>query len=177
MYSEVTVLATPIEFPLLDRISNYVQLKCVTAWVLRFVSNCHAHAKGEQLERGQLKTSELITAENFWITSAESMDFPEEIMALHAGKEIPKAKLLPFCPALDSLGLLQMGDRQDLSQHLFAKHQSLVLSAKNPLARRVIEAEYQRLIHAGPTLVAASLARHFLLKHLSAAVDYSRQVK
>ena len=157
----VALLATPIELPLFVKISNYVHLKRVTAWMLRFIHNCRARVKSAQPGNGHLKTSELIAAEELWIASAQSTDFPEEITAIRSGKEIPKSKLSPFRPILDSHGLLRVGGRQDLSEQSFAKRHPLVLSAKNPLTRKIIEAEHLRLLHAGPTLVAASLARRF----------------
>ena len=157
----IALLATPIELPLLDRTSNYNRLKRITAWVLRFIHNCRTRKEKKLPESGYLKTSELIAAEELWIASAQSMDFPEEIMALRTGKELPRTKLSPFRPILDSQGLLRVGGRQDLSQQSFANRHPLILSAKNPLTRRIIEAEHLRLLHAGPTLVAASLARRF----------------
>ena len=117
--------------------------------------------KKEQPETGHLRTSELIVAEEFWIATAQGTDFPEEITALLTGKEIPKTRLSPFRPILDSHGLLRVGGRQGLLQQSFAKCHPLILCAKNPLTRRIIEAEHLRLLHAGPTLLAASLARHF----------------
>ena len=48
-----------------------------------------------------------------------------------------------------------------MSQQPFDKRHPLLLCAKNSLTRRIIEAEHVRLLHAGPTLVAASLARRF----------------
>ena len=45
-------LAVITDLPLLERVSNYRTLRRVTAWIRRFINNCRARVKGEELAKG-----------------------------------------------------------------------------------------------------------------------------
>ena len=96
----------------LDWYSSFTRLKCVTAWILRFIDNCRA------LRRNQVKAihnypcvslQELVVAENYWISVSQEDHFKEEVCALASNKALPsKSCLLSLHPFLDSSGILQV---------------------------------------------------------------------
>ena len=64
----------------IDHYSSYTKLKCVTAWILRFVNNCRTNKNSCSLQSSSsLTTQELHTAETYWISIAQEYCFPEEI--------------------------------------------------------------------------------------------------
>ena len=80
---------------------------------------------------------------------------------LEAGKALPRTnKFLPYRPTLDENGILQLGGRIDLASLPFSRRHPIILSGDHHLMRILIEAEH---VHAGPTLVSASLARKFCI--------------
>ena len=104
---------------------------------------------------------ELVDAEAYWITVAQQSDFGGEISSLTRGKTLPKGKLLPLHPFLDEHGLLRVGGR---AKHLglpFSQCHPIILHGKHILTRLIFQTKHLRLLHAGSTLVAASLARRF----------------
>lgn len=59
-------------------------------------------------------------------------------------------------------GLLQVGGRQGMSHSISYEAQyPLILHGKHPLAHLIVHTEHIRLLHAGPTLLSASLATRY----------------
>ena len=56
-----------------------------------------------------------------------------------------------------------MGGRQRLPEKPYDKLHLIIVSGTNPLTRLLIRAEHIRLLHAGPTSTAASLAHRYHL--------------
>ena len=149
---------------LLDKVSNYNHLKHITAWMLRFIHNFRARRNTQQLVTvGALNTAELNSADMRWLVSAQGLDFLEEISALRNNVQLTSSRSLPFYPFLDQDGLLRVGGRQKLSRRQYQSRHPIILSGKSKLTKMLIQAEHLRLLHAGPTFVAASLARSFYI--------------
>ena len=89
------------------------------------------------------------------------MAYPKKLSILPAGKELCNKQLLPLRPFIDQNGLLCVGGRIGLSQQPYERCHPLIIPSKHPLTRLIIRSEHLRLLHAVPTLVAASLALHF----------------
>ena len=174
--TEVNLLAIPTGLPLLERVSNYERLRRVTAWVLRFISNCRASKKNKTLESGHLTSAELIAAEEHWIALAQQSAFPNEIAILRGGKEVSSGQLLALHPFLDKKGLMRVGGRLSHSEETYAKRHPLIMPGKHELTRKIIRSEHVKLMHAGPTLVAASLARRMMITGARRAIrDVTRK--
>ena len=84
-----------LEQPLipLDHYLTFTKIKHVTAWILRFVENCHI-VQGKQQETEtyatlHLSVSELTAAENYWFKHAQWIDFSTEISLLRSSKPLP----------------------------------------------------------------------------------------
>ena len=69
--------------------------------------------------------------------------------------------LLSLRPFLDSYGLLRVGGRKQLSKSSYQSQHPIILHGKHSLTRLIIRTEHIRLLHASPTLLAASLSRCF----------------
>ena len=69
-------------------------------------------------------------------------------------------------PFIDTKGLLRVGGRQGMSQSISYEAQyPLILHGKHPLTHLIVHTEHIRLLHAGPTLLSASLVtRYHLVK-------------
>ena len=98
--------------------SNFTRLKCVTAWVLRFIHN----SRSETSQSGPLSMDELTTAETLWILKSQSHTFLDEIEALKQKKTISSTScLLSLHPFLDSSGVLRVGGRLHYSSVAFSQ--------------------------------------------------------
>ena len=70
-------------------------------------------------------------------------------------------QLLSLHPFTDQRGLLCVGSRINISQQLYERCHPLIIPGKHSLTKLITYIEHLRLLHAGPTLVAASLTRCF----------------
>ena len=161
---EVCVHVTLLyETPLisLDRFSHFTRYKYVTAWVLRFINNCRVRNKSSRILLS-LSAQELASAENYWVRLSQEEHFAEEIQSLKADRALPISScLLNLRPIMDPSGLLRVGGRlENAKLHYSARHPA-ILHGKHKVTKLIIHSEHLRLLHAGPTLVTASLSRRY----------------
>ena len=64
-------------------------------------------------------------------------------------------------PFLDQYGFLRVGGRLNLSSQEISIQNPIILAGKQKLTELLIEKEHLGLLHAGPTLMAASLSQKF----------------
>ena len=129
----------------------------------RFIHNCRARSKGEQLLTGVLANSELVAAENLWIASAQQSTYPNELNILRKGNEISNGPLLALHPILDEKGLMRVGGRLSQSSEPYDRRHPIIVPGRHDLTKLMVRYEHSRILHAGPTLVAASLARRYAI--------------
>ncbi len=144
----------------INQFSNFVTLKRITAWILRFIRNC-LHKNSSERNKAHLTTSELQAAENYWIKVIQSTHFESDLTSLQRKQSLPRSSsLLPLQPFIDDSGVLRVGGRRQLSQtsNYQSRHPAIV-HGKHPLTHLMIRDEHLRLLHAGPTLLTASLSR------------------
>ncbi len=156
------VTTTPVS-PIipLDRYSSFNQLKRVTAWALRFLKNCRE--RSNRLS-SPLSAEELHKAECYWIQIIQHSHFENEIQALSKKCSLSSSSpLLSLHPFIDSSNVLRVGGRRQLSKSLYGSRHPVILHGKHPLTRLIIRSEHTRLLHAGPTLLAASLTRYHIV--------------
>ena len=88
----------------------------------------------------------------------------DEIIAMEEKRAMKKSsKLLPFHPFLDHQGLLRVGGRINQAELLYPKCHPVILPGNHSLVKLMITSEHERLLHAGPTLVAASHSRNLCI--------------
>ena len=157
---QIALVANTTQLPLLQRTSSYDRLMRITAWMFRFVKNCRR--KDERLVCSNLTVHEIGQAEEFWWRTVQESEFLEEMSDLKTkGRLKGTSKILTFHPFLDSKGLLRVGGRIHQADLQYSKRHPLLLPANHALTKLLISSEHRRLLHAGPTLVSASLSRRF----------------
>ena len=108
-----------------------------------------------------LTVSELIAAENYWVSLAQREHFLDEIELLKTDRVLPKeSSLLPFRPFLDKADLC-IGGRMANSKLSYSQVHPIILHGSHPVTKLIIRAEHLRLLHAGPTLLISSLSQRF----------------
>ena len=162
---EIYLLTTAIpKSPLLsiDHYSSFTKLKRVTAWILRFVNNCHSRRNGLTGVASRLTVEELATAETYWLSISQQEHFAREIDAIQREDTIPNSScLLPLHPLIDSSGLIRVGGREQNSRAPYSSQHPIILHGKHPVTKLLIQSEHLRLLHAGPKLLTSSLSRCF----------------
>ena len=144
-----------------DKYSNFNHLKHVTAWCLRFIKNCQIHNQ-DKLKSPSLSAQELQQAEYYWLQRIQDSHFEDESSASKVRRPLNSSSpLISLRPFIDSSNLLRVGGRQQLSKIQYQSQHPIILHWKHPLTRLLIRTEHIRLLHAGPTLLTASLARSF----------------
>ena len=160
---EIKKILLPVvtfDLPLLERTSSYRRLVRVTAWVLRFANNAK---KGSKKNNSSiLSLPEIGKAEQLWWRIAQETTFQREIQTLKDGKKLsPRSRILSFHPFVDKNNLLRVGGRLQRAKISFSECHPVLLPGNHRVMRLLITAEHIRLLHAGPTLVSASLSRRF----------------
>ena len=143
--------------------SSFTRLKRVTSWILRFIHNCRSRKLDAQpIQHTYLTTEELHKAEILWYSTAQREHYKDEIDAMSSRSILNKSsQLLSLRPVLDSSGLMRVGGRQQNSQMSYSQQHPIILHHKHPLTHLIIHTEHRRLLHAGPTLLTASLCRQY----------------
>ena len=145
-----------------DRYSSFTRLKRVTAWVLRFTRNCRS-IKSQGKTLSPLSTTELKEAECYWMRIIQNCHFYSEISTLKKLSPLQSSSCLKTVrPFIDSKGLLRVGGRQQMLRGIgYEAQHPLILHGKHPLTRLIVLTEHFRILHAGPTLLSASLATRY----------------
>ncbi len=153
----VSLPASPV-LPILEKYSSFTHLTRVTAWVFRFVNNCRNSAR----KLGHISVDEISHAERYWISVAQQYAFAEELLRLQKRSELTsRSRLLALHPVLDAYGLIRVGGRTEHSSLPYSRRHPMILPGSHALTKLIIQTEHLRLLHAGPTLVAAMLSYRF----------------
>ena len=85
-----------------------------------------------------------------------------EIESLKKKSSIDKSSpILCLQPFIDSVGLLRVGGRQQHSQMSYSRKHPIILHHKHSITHLIVRSEHLRLLHAGPTLLMASLNNRY----------------
>ena len=142
----------------------------------QFVSNCRARIKREEPTKGNLPAKDLVAAEKVWIAGVQQTTYSDEIASIKMGTEIAKGRFLYLHPFLNVEALLHVGGRTQQAMETYDRQHQLIIPNKYCFTRMLIEHEHARLLHEGPTLVAASLAWGFAIVGARQAVcDVTRR--
>ena len=108
---------------------------------------------------GNLSTKDLVAEEKVWVAAIQQIAYSNEIAFLKKGEEIAKGWLLQLHPFLDIDGLLHVGGRTRQAMEPNNQRHKFIIPSKHRFTKMVLEYEHACLLHMGPTLMAASLAR------------------
>ncbi len=64
-------------------------------------------------------------------------------------------------PFLDAHGLIRVGGRICNAELAYSTKHPIVLHGKHPITHLILESEHQRMMHAGPNLLCASICLRF----------------
>ncbi|XP_050043628.1 uncharacterized protein [Dermacentor andersoni] len=130
-----------------ENYSSFSRVVRVTAWVRRFVDNCH-NKEGRTI--GPLRAEEVISAERYWLAKAQQDAFSDDISNLKNQRPLHKSSpVLPFNPYFDKEGLMRVGGRLQFSDNNEETKHPVVLPGKHPLTSLLIRKEHLRMLHAG----------------------------
>lgn len=145
-----------------DSYSSFTRLKRITAWVLRFVWNCRNRKSPENCISGPLTVPELDESEKYWVLYCQRSCFASDLATLESKQGItPSSSLFSLHPFIDSAGIIRVGGRMQNARLPYHTQHQVILSGKHSLTKLLIQSEHLRLLHAGPTLLGASLGRKF----------------
>ena len=146
----------------IDHFSSLTRLIRITAWLMRFAHNCRASKKSIAQTAGPLSVQELDQARSYRISLSQRTHFGKEVKALEMKAPISRSSVLVSVnPFLDKDQLLRVGGRESNSKLPYENQHPLIVHGKDPLTKLLIRSEHSRLLHAGPTLLTASLSRQF----------------
>ena len=144
-----------------DRYSSFTHLKRITAWVLRFIRNCRS-------KKSQIKMLHPYQQLSLRRLNAIGLELSKihtsmKVSALEKQSPLPPSSCLKALRLfIDTKGLLRVGGRQGISQSIsYEAQHPLTLHGKHPLTHLIVHAEHLHLLHAGPTLLSASLATRY----------------
>lgn len=141
-----------------EKFSDFVRLRRVVAFCLRFIHNLKS-AKHQRII-GELKSNELFAATIALSKFIQREHFAKEISILAKGEGLSKkSTLLTLSPFLHE-GILRVGGRLKNSNYDFNKKHPILLP-KCDITNLIIRNEHERLCHAGPQAVLASLRESF----------------
>ncbi|GFS99104.1 putative RNA-directed DNA polymerase from transposon X-element [Trichonephila clavipes] len=126
---------------------NYHSIIRMTAWVLRFLSNCRRQSKNRNLE--ELSTSKIEKAENTLISTVQKEYFPEN-------NNIPHIKTFA-----DNEGLIRVRTRITERKDDFNFLSPILLPNDCILTRRLIEYYHRKNCHAGTQMLVSILREKF----------------
>ena len=142
----------------LNRYSDFNHLKRITAWIIRFINHCQK----KNIMTSQLSTKELWGAEAYWVKYSQHECFASKLKVITNEKQLPASSILrSLNPFIDASGILRLSGRQDNCGLAYSRRYPVILHSKHSITQLIIRQEHIRLLHAGPTLLIASLNRRF----------------
>lgn len=160
---KLTLVAVSASNTMLDRYSEWNSLIRTTSWLLRFSHNAKA-TKITRLPKmyGPLTVTELARPQTVWLQYVRSIEFKEELTALRKWKLMSsKSRLKSLNPFIDQDGLVRVGGRLSLSSLSDQRKFPIVLPPSYKITRMIFKHEHNRLLHAGPQALLASIHTGF----------------
>ena len=101
----------------------------------------------------------VLEAERYWLALSQEDHFSNEIQLLKENLHLPNSSsLLSLHPFIDSTGILRVSGRESNAYKMaYSRLHSVILLGKHPITKLLIRSEHLRLLHAGTTLLSASL--------------------
>ena len=160
-----TAVCSQLPIISLDQFSSYTRMKYITAWVFRFINNCHSKGLNSTPNKSRaLSTKEINAAEVYWVNFAQNAHFIRELEQLQNNQTLMKtSSLLSLHPFLDSNGSLRVGGRQCNLKGSFSSQHPIILPGKHLITKLIVHSEHLCLLHVGITLLTCSLSRRYYI--------------
>lgn len=142
-----------------NKFSSLKRLIRITAWVIRFTSNCRS---GLDKRSGILTPEELREAEKYWIKVTQQRAFQKEMTALQGGQGIHQSSsIISLMPQLAEGGMLRVTGRLQSADIADEAKYPIILPQKSHFTQLVIQDTHERLKHAGVNHVLAETRQRF----------------
>lgn len=134
-------------------ISNWKRLLRVTAYVIRFISNCRK-GNADRKRTGQITRGEMICAEYLWLQYSQENHFADEMTNVRAHRAIDKkSPLSRLTPFIDGDGIMRLSGRLSRSEMPYDTMHPIVLSNKCAIAQHIIYDAHHVTRHGGIQLM------------------------
>lgn len=135
--------------------SSFKTLQRILAYVFRFIHNSRVPSTKHS---GPLSVDELEHSFTHLTKLSQHESFSNELGQLTKDKSVStKSKISALTPFIDSKGIIRVGGRLSNSEYSFDKKHPILLCAKHHFTKLIFTHEHTRLLHAGPTLMLASI--------------------
>ncbi|XP_065074711.1 uncharacterized protein LOC135698594 [Ochlerotatus camptorhynchus] len=157
-------IALPVQIqppnPILSLRSSFPSLVRLVAYLRRFSHNCKPANRQDQM-KGFLRTTELNQATYTLVRFAQAESFPNDLRAIRSDGQVkPNSKLKSLSPIIVD-GILRIGGRlRNASVSEDRKH-PIILATHHPLTELIITSYHEKLLHAGPQLLIASVREKY----------------
>lgn len=134
----------------------------VLAWVIRFKANLLSKLRGTEKTSGQLKAVEVYEANLQLARFAQREVFGEDMKHLRKGLPLSaKSQIKSLFPFIDGDGTLRVGGRLQNSELAFNLKHPVILPKSHRYTHLLISMLHQQNLHAGPTLLIATLNQFY----------------
>ena len=124
-------------------------------WATNAFTHCLWHAVGSD-------SVYVLSSPSKIIKISQKATFGDEVSGLSVkGQVSNKSRILNLRPYLDESGVLRVGGRLGNSSFPENKRHPIILDAKSPLTKLIFECEHERLLHAGPQQLLASIRERY----------------
>lgn len=151
-----------IEEYLLKRNTSLKASQRVLAWICRFKVNLLVKLRGGEKVSGQLKPSEIQDANLKLARFAQHEVFGRDMELLRKGQLLSSSsQLKSLFPFIDGDGTLRVGGRLQNSEQSYHMKHPVILPKSHRFTQLLISMLHQQNLHAGPTLLIATLNQHY----------------
>ncbi|XP_055527350.1 uncharacterized protein LOC129719971 [Wyeomyia smithii] len=162
----------PEPFIKVENFSSWNHLKRVSAWVLRFPTNCRSKRRKEPMLTRELTKRELCCAETHLLLIAQRVGYPQEWFALcNATKSdralVKSSPLYKLMPCLDENGLMRMRTRIGACQ--FATNDAkkpIILPRKHHITALIVSHYHEKYHHHYHETVINEIRQKFQISRL-----------
>ncbi|XP_072392388.1 uncharacterized protein [Diabrotica undecimpunctata] len=145
---------------IITKISSFVKLQRIIAYVLSFINNCKFSPKQRNFDN--LSCDEIDNALKYIIRLVQNETFYDNLTHLKRhGNVDSKSKLLTLNPFIDKDNILRVGGRLHNSDFCYDKKHPIVLDSKHHFTTILVRNEHLTLNHCGPQLLLASIREKF----------------
>ncbi|XP_053402669.1 uncharacterized protein LOC128557991 [Mercenaria mercenaria] len=143
----------------IERYSSYRKLLRVTAYVLRYISNCKKLLSDRQVST--LSVRELCDAEKKWLLSCQAVTYSTEISEIQSKMTCRSPIIRQLRLFLDDYGLIRCNGRihnaslADVTKFLY------LLPKKHPLTRLIVTDAHENQLHSGINSTVTQLRQKY----------------
>lgn len=140
--------------------NSFTKMQRIFGYVYKFV--ILKFSLRSDIEHGPLTPLDLKMGTQLLIRNIQQLCFAAEYKALRANKNIsPSSKLYSLAPFMDPTNLIRVGGRLENSCLDFEAKHPIILPKLHPLTQALIMESHQKLLHAGPQCLLASIRQQY----------------